>query len=123
MVVDWENRLCIMDTLIYCRFYRDLTQWPYLTDVVNAVTGLQLSVEELSAVANRIVGETHEFNRRRGFGHDKERLPRWLTDHPLPLADGEECSISALEVEGMRRDYYAERGWGTPPAEDSHVAV
>ena len=39
MFVDWEDRLCIMDTLIYCRFYRDLVQWPFITGVVNAAIG------------------------------------------------------------------------------------
>ena len=50
MLVDWEDRLCVMDTLIYCRFYRDLVQWPYITDVVNAAVGTDYSVEELRAV-------------------------------------------------------------------------
>jgi aldehyde:ferredoxin oxidoreductase len=29
-----------------------------------------------------------EFNRRAGFDKDDDRLPRWLLDEPLPLADG-----------------------------------
>jgi aldehyde:ferredoxin oxidoreductase len=116
MVVDWENRLCIMDTLIYCRFYRDLVQWPFITAVVNAAIGTQYSVAELAALANRIVTETHEFNRRRGFGADREQLPRWITEHPLKTTEGETWSITADELEHMRRDYYAARSWAEPTA-------
>jgi aldehyde:ferredoxin oxidoreductase len=114
MVVDWENRLCIMDTLIYCRFYRDLVPWPFLTDVVNAAIGTQYSVEDLAEIANRIVTETHEFNRRRGFDARQEKLPVWITDHPLKTTAGETWSITADELEHMRRDYYAARSWPEP---------
>jgi aldehyde:ferredoxin oxidoreductase len=79
ILVDWEDRLCIMDTLIYCRFYRDLVQWPYITDVVNATIGTDYSVDDLRVVAGRIIAETHRFNELRGFGAENERLPAWIT--------------------------------------------
>ena len=114
MVVDWENRLCIMDTLIYCRFYRDLVPWPFITAVVNAVVGTQYSPGQLADLANRIVGETHEFNRRRGFGARHERLPVWITEHPLTSTTGGTWSLTADELQLMRREYYAARSWGEP---------
>ncbi|HJW74809.1 MAG TPA: aldehyde ferredoxin oxidoreductase family protein [Thermoleophilia bacterium] len=111
MLVDWEDRLCIMDTLIYCRFYRDLVQWPYLTAVVNAAVGTDYSEEELRAVAARIIAETHRFNELRGFGAERERLPAWITERPVAAQDGSELRVSQDEMERLRRDYYAERGW------------
>jgi aldehyde:ferredoxin oxidoreductase len=111
MVVDWENRLCIMDTLIYCRFYRDLVQWPYLTDVVNAAVGTDYSVDELRAAGARIIADTHRFNELRGFGAEKERLPAWITERPVAAQDGSELRVSQGEMERLRRDYYDERGW------------
>jgi len=113
--VDWENRLCIMDTLIYCRFYRDLVQWPYITQVVNAAIGTDYSEDELKAIANRIVTETHRFNELRGFGAAQERLPRWITEHPMDDEKG--LTLTDDEVRKMLADYYALRGWGTPPAD------
>ena len=67
MYVDWEDRLCVMDTLIYCRFYRDLVPWPYITQVVNAAIGTDYSSDDLHGVAGRIITETHRFNELRGF--------------------------------------------------------
>jgi aldehyde:ferredoxin oxidoreductase len=110
MVVDWEDRLCVMDTLIYCRFYRDLVQWPYLAQVVNAAIGSEHDEASLHRIANRIVTETHSFNRSRGFGPEKERLPVWITERPLLVAE-EERRITADELELMRREYYSCRHW------------
>ena len=77
---DWEDRLLIMDNLIYCRFYRDMVQWPYITAVVNAAIGTDYTEEDLHRIANRIITMTHDFNAARGIGRESERLPAWVTD-------------------------------------------
>ena len=79
---DWEDRLTIMDTLIYCRFYRDMVQWPYITAVVNAAMGADYTPDDLHGVANRIVTMTRDFNLARGIGRETERLPKWVSDTP-----------------------------------------
>jgi aldehyde:ferredoxin oxidoreductase len=112
MYVDWEDRLCVMDCLIYCRFYRDLAQWPYITAVVNAAIGTDYSIEELREVASRITTESHVFNERRGFGPAQERLPAWLTERATD--DEAHLSVTEAEMQRMRHEYYALRGWGTP---------
>ena len=112
MLVEWEDRLCVMDTLIYCRFYRDLVQLPYLTEVVNAVIGVDYSVEQVKAIGAKIIKMTHDFNAARGIGFAQERLPKWITSRPQ--ADCPELTVSQEEMDGMVRDYYAVRGWGAP---------
>ena len=114
--VDWEDRFAIMDSLIYCRFYRDLATWPFLTEVVNAAVGTDYAEDELRRHRRGIITESHRFNERRGFGRDKERLPAWITERPLDDEDGEEQLTTAAELETMRREYYEVRGWGEPPA-------
>lgn len=110
LLVDWENRLAIMDALIYCRFYRDLVQWPYLVDVVNAAIGTDFDVEGLQAVGARIIKMTHDINLARGVTH--ERLPAWITDKPLQ--DGSGLSASREEFEALLSYYYKAREWGAP---------
>jgi aldehyde:ferredoxin oxidoreductase len=112
MLVEWEDRLCVMDTLIYCRFYRDLVQFPYLTEVVNAAIGTDYSVDDVRAIGAKIIKMSHDFNTARGFGAEQERLPEWITGRPQ--ADNPELTVTADEMEQMRRDYYAARGWGQP---------
>ena len=113
MYIDWEDRLCIMDTLIYCRFYRDMVPWPYITSVVNAAIGADLSVDDLHAVASRIITETHRFNELRGFtARDKEKLPRWITERTTD--DEQAMSVTQDEMDTMLTEYYRLRGWGAP---------
>ena len=116
MYVDYENRLAIMDCMIFCRFYRDLLEWEFLTRVVNATLGTDYSVEELQEVANRIVTETRRFNEVHGIGGESEHLPAWIIENTIEHTDGEKLSVTEEQMETMRRDYYAARGWGEPTA-------
>lgn len=111
---DWEDRLTIMDTLLYCRFYRDLVPWPYITGVVNAAVGTEYTEEDLHGVANRIVTMTHDFNLARGIGRDSETLPRWVTEKPME--DEGARTFPGAELDYMMADYYRVRGWGDLPA-------
>ena len=111
---EWEDRLAIMDALIYCRFYRDFTTWPYLTNVVNAALGTDYTQDEVRALGAAMVTDSHVFNERRGFGLAQERLPRWVTERPIVDKDGGEHLTTAADLEIMLREYYDVRGWKYP---------
>jgi aldehyde:ferredoxin oxidoreductase len=106
---DWEDRLTIMDALLYCRFYRDLAPWPFLTAVVNAAIGSDYGEDDLHRIANRITTMSHEFNAARGIGRESERLPRWISDRPME--DEEARSLPGSDLALMMADYYRIRGW------------
>jgi aldehyde:ferredoxin oxidoreductase len=106
---DWEDRLTIMDCALYCRFYRDLLPWPFLTDVVNAAIGSDHREEDLHRIANRIITLTHEFNAARGIGRGSETLPWWVGERPM---EGEKPHVlPQSELAIMTADYYRIRGW------------
>jgi hypothetical protein len=114
LMVDYEDRLTIFDTLILCRFYRDLYSWEELEKTVTMVVGRQITVDRLRALAGRIIDLTRRYNIREGLLPDMDRLPRRLTDEALP--DG--SAISAAEMDRLLGDYYRCRGWsaaGVPP--------
>ena len=111
---DWEDRLTIMDCLIYCRFYRDLVPWPYITQVVNAAIGTDYTEDDLHRIGNRIVTMTHDFNAARGIGRESEVLPEWVTDKPME--DETAFDFPQEELAAMLADYYRVRGWGEVPA-------
>lgn len=116
LLVDYEDRLTIFDTLILCRFYRDLYSWEELEKTVTMVTGRQMTVDRLRTIAGRIVDMTRRFNIREGSLPDMDRLPRRLTSEALP--DG--SAISAAEMDRLLGDYYHCRGWsiaGVPPVD------
>lgn len=109
MLIDYEDRLTIFDTLILCRFYRDMYTWEELEKAVELVTGLPASKEELRRKASAITDLTRRFNLREGLKPHHDRLPARLHKEALP--DGR--SLGAEEMEFMLADYYRLRGWDT----------
>ncbi|MCL2877253.1 MAG: aldehyde ferredoxin oxidoreductase family protein [Acidobacteria bacterium] len=107
MFIDYEDRLTIFDTLILCRFYRDMYTWEQLEKIVGLVTGLDSSVAELRKKAAFILNLTREFNLREGLTRAHDRLPGRLHREPLP--DGR--TLTADEMETLLSDYYKLRGW------------
>lgn len=105
--VQWEDRLTFFDALILCRFYRDLYQWAELGVMVKGVTGLDLSPEQMQALAQGITDDTRRFNLREGLTPDDDRLPVRFTRELLPSGAG----ISAEQMDVMLREYYEVRGW------------
>jgi aldehyde:ferredoxin oxidoreductase len=105
---EWEDRLTLFDTLIICRFYRDLYQWEQLSSIIAAATGLDLGTEEMRAVAARVSSNIRRFNLREGLTATDDRLPIRFTTEALPESNS---LISEDEMQVMLKEYYAERGW------------
>lgn len=113
MLTDYEDRLTIFDTMVLCRFYRDLYTWEELEKVIGMVTGLPSSREDLRRIASRIATMTRTFNVREGLTPEHDRLPGRIHREALPSGH----SLKAEEMETMLKDYYRLRGWderGTP---------
>ena len=115
MLIDFENRLNIFDTLILCRFYRDLYTWAELEKAIALATGVA-GREELEQIAVRVTDMTRLFNIREGLTAADDRLPDRLHREKLP--DGR--SLTAEEMETLLQDYYRLRGWDAAgvPAQD-----
>lgn len=114
LFVDFEDRLTLFDSLILCRFYRDLYPWDLIGEIVHAVTGLPSDKDFLRKVATTISNEVRWFNIREGLTKIDDRLPsRFLRS---PLKSGH--IITEQDLSTMLADYYRLRGWdeeGRPP--------
>jgi len=108
LFIDFENRLTIFNTQILCVFFRDLIGWEDLVQLNKAVTGMDLTKEDLWKIANRIIDTTREFNLQQGLTREDDFLPaRLLTEK---VNEGEN-SLSPAELNKMIDDYYRLRGW------------
>jgi aldehyde:ferredoxin oxidoreductase len=107
LLVDFEDRLTIFDTLILCRFYRDLYTWDELEKVISLVTGIPASREDLRRKASTIASMTRKFNLREGLKPEHDRLPKRFHREALPTGQ----AITGEEMETMLHDYYRARGW------------
>lgn len=107
LFVDFEDRLTIFDTLVLCRFYRDLYPWEVLEEIIHALTGIDSSKEALRARATSISTIIRRFNLREGLTSEDEWLPKRLF-RKLEKSGHE---IKPEELEHMLKDYYRLRGW------------
>jgi len=107
MLIEFEDRLNIFDTLVLCRFYRDLYTWEELQEAISVVTGEKASEEQLRKRAAHVLNMTRLFNLREGLTPEDDRLPKRLHKESLP----EGGSLSESEMEQLLSDYYRLRGW------------
>jgi aldehyde:ferredoxin oxidoreductase len=108
MLIDFEDRATLFDSLILCRFYRDLYTWDQLSRIVHMITGMTLDKSELAALAAGITDDARRFNIRMGLTRDHDLLPeRFHTEPVVPS----HAVISREQYEAMLADYYRLRGW------------
>jgi aldehyde:ferredoxin oxidoreductase len=112
---EWEDRLTIFDTLVLCRFYRDLYPWEKFAVMIKGATGLELDREGLRRIAGRISDLTRRFNLREGLTRADDRLPSRFAREALPETGK---TIAVEQMEQLLTEYYRARGWdadGRPP--------
>jgi aldehyde:ferredoxin oxidoreductase len=108
LFIDFEDRLCLFDTLILCRFYRDLYPWPELSRIIQMTTGLNWGKEEIQKMTNRVITLCREFNLREGMTPEGETLPRRFHQEALPESGK---VISEGDLHHMLKEYFYLRGW------------
>jgi aldehyde:ferredoxin oxidoreductase len=108
MFAEWEDRLTLFDTLIFCRFYRDLYQWDQLSTIIQGTTGLSLDTAAMRSISASIMDDTRRFNLREGLIPADDRLPKRFHSEALP--DSQKI-ITEAQMEQLLSDYYSARGW------------
>lgn len=114
---EWEDRLTLFDTLILCRFYRDLYPWERLADILRFACGRDLDVAGMRRVAAAVTDTTRRFNLREGLTPEDDHLPARFSREPLPETTK---TISSDQMDLMLAEYYQVRGWdenGVPPSQ------
>ena len=115
LFLEFEDRFNIHDSLILCRFYRDIYwDWKYLSTMVEVTTGLKWDEKDLRKISSTIQNETWRFNLREGLTPKQDTLPKRFFDEPLGK---DRKTIRREDLRRMLQDYYSLRGWsseGTP---------
>jgi aldehyde:ferredoxin oxidoreductase len=104
-VVDYEDRAALFDSLILCRFFRDIILWDEIGALIEAATGLAFSKSGLEILANAITQQTRSFNLREGLSPSEDRLPARL----LREKTAEGAGLLPEELEIMLEEYNAIR--------------
>jgi len=103
------------DSLVLCRFTAErgfglFVEEPYAR-MVRAVTGWDVTVEELERAGERIVNLERLFNVREGVRRAQDTLPWKVMHEPIPEGPSAGMHCPPAELSAMLDEYYALRGW------------
>ncbi|MGD8549409.1 MAG: aldehyde ferredoxin oxidoreductase C-terminal domain-containing protein, partial [Desulfobacterales bacterium] len=107
LLIDFEDRLTLMDTFILCRFYRDMYPWERLGEIIEMTTGQKQDKASLRKRAADISTLIRWFNIREGLKPEDDNLPKRFYKEMLKTGH----SIKKQELQTMLQDYYNLRGW------------
>jgi aldehyde:ferredoxin oxidoreductase len=108
VVIDFEDRHTLFDSLILCRFFRDMYPWDKLSVLIDAATGMELDKKQLQKLALDITNKAREFNLREGMTREADTLPRRFFEEKL---EDSGKVLPKSEFDKMLSDYYKLKGW------------
>jgi aldehyde:ferredoxin oxidoreductase len=119
-----QHFTAVGDSLVLCRFTSErgfglFVGEPYAA-MVRAVTGWDMTVEELERVGERIINLERLFNVREGVRREHDVLPWKVMHEPIPEGPSAGMSCPPDELNAMLDEYYGLRGWdaaGVPTRE------
>jgi len=108
VVLDFEDRHTLFDSLILCRFFRDLYPWARISQVIDATTGMELDKKKLQKLALDITNKARKFNLREGMKKEADTLPKRFFEEKL---EDSGKVLPKSEFDKMLSDYYKLKGW------------
>ena len=122
-----QHFTAVGDSLVLCRFTSErgfglFVSEPYAA-MLRAVTGWDVTVEELERAGERIVNLERLFNTREGVRRADDVLPWKVMHEPIPDGPSAGMYCPPEELDAMLDEYYRLRGWdsdGIPTA--AHLA-
>lgn len=111
LAVETEDRAALIDSLILCKFLRGVFVdfHAELAEMLNLVTGWDVTPDELRQTARRIVAAKKLFNIQAGWNPDEDTLPARFFDDELPEDAG--ARLTRNKLHALVAAYHAERGW------------
>jgi aldehyde:ferredoxin oxidoreductase len=97
------------DILGYCRFF--LASYDDYAKAMSALTGWNITGEELMTVPDKITTLTRAFNVREGFGRKDDMLPPRAMKEPVMDGSTKGRMINKEELDKMLDEYYLLMGW------------
>jgi aldehyde:ferredoxin oxidoreductase len=110
------NHLMIFtDSMIICHLAEAI--WgpieinPVVVDILNRVTGMDVTTGEAELTAERIWNVIRAFAIREGLRRKDDTLPKRFLTEPIPDGPSKGMVMSSETLEKMKDEYYEIRGW------------
>ena len=112
LVKDGEDFGAVVDSVGVCKsggtFVFAELYWPDLAAALEAATGIEMPVERLKRIGERIYNLQRCYNVWHGIGRADDCLPRRFADEPSPSGN---AMGQVIDLEPMLDEYYRLRGW------------
>jgi len=111
MVKECEDFMVVVESVGLCKYGTQIPPEFYYADVALGLkihNGLDLSVEQLKTIGERIVNLNRLFNARFGITRKDDTLPERLTKEKAPVGPSKG---QVVELDRMLDEYYSSRGW------------
>ena len=104
-----EDRAALMDSMILCKFLRGVFSDFYAecATMLHAVTGWDVTADELHDTSRRIVAAKSQFNRLAGWTPAEDTLPERFLRTPLP--DDPDAVLTRERLDALVREYHRQR--------------
>jgi aldehyde:ferredoxin oxidoreductase len=106
-----------LDTANVCQFVYGPSWTLYnmgdLAEMVGAVTGWDVTIDELQTVGARRLNMLRAFNTREGLTREEDALPRRFFEQPLKGGRSDGVVVDREEWESALDEYYTQAGWDT----------
>ena len=105
----------MLDSVNLCHFVWGVS-WPLYgpeqaAAMVKAVTGWDVTLQELLEVGERRVNMMRAFNAREGIARDQDKLPAKFFDRPLKGGPSDGVKVDKAQFETALQEYYRQCGW------------
>jgi aldehyde:ferredoxin oxidoreductase len=109
--IDTEDKAALMDSLILCKFLRRVLEdfHAEAAAMLRAVTGWDVTADELRETARRIVSAKRQFNLLAGWTPNEDTLPDRFLSSPLP--NDPAASLTRERLQELVTEYHRQRGW------------
>jgi aldehyde:ferredoxin oxidoreductase len=115
MVKKSQDWVAVTNSLLLCTAPAwvgfDYTKPTFLVETLNAITGMNFTVNELMTIGERMNNLCRCFNVREGTTRKDDYLPPRFTEEPLPDGPSKGQRITNEELQKMLDNYYELRGW------------
>lgn len=113
LAIETENEATIMDSLILCKFIRGVLEDRFreMGQMLKLVTGWEISANEMTTIAERIVTAKKQFNIQQGWQLSDDTLPQRFFTEALPEGASQGAVMTEAVLQQSIQKYYQLRGW------------
>ena len=112
----FQDFTCVVNSAVNCLFTTFALGAGDYAELLSAVTGWELSEEEIMKIGERIYNLERTIINKFGFDSEQDTLPRRLLEEPMPEGP---AKGQVTDLDRMVGEYYSLRGWsdGVPSEE------